>query len=501
MKNFGFELHLFLAFCTIFSTNTFADSGIHNSSKANETRAVASDSTEFENLVEHHLNRTRFQDVANELVYRSVNNIGCEDFENYFLNSLLPRLEALRRKNVSFNTLKNLVWDYSKRRYKKFNFQYGISTDSLNDFIEDYLVNGDVNSEQLKNISSLGTTKKIKCLNIRPEEALTLANEDSVEPITQPEIKPQPTPSSFPRIKFSENEEDKIHFAETETEVSPETEVVAIPEPIQTPTPESLPVPEAAESDTSSSQFLYAGKGPETKLRQHPSQLEGLNFIRKRGIGHIEGVGFAFGNESVFKNNVNMMSDNHYSPSGKSGAEFIRVLENYTSQNGCVPKLLIGAHGHYTSNSRTESAISRAVNRGRSQQNVFYRTSQSENHRISIEGLLKSKIQNNSIKFCQQCEIYIHACNIAHNFSKSLAQNTGCRVISATDKVSPVSPTYTDQKVNGNHYPNIGEYEQVWFTSGRGDFYEYLPTGQAKKIGKSFVADPDFIQQNNFTLK
>jgi hypothetical protein len=113
--------------------------------------------------------------------------------------------------------------------------------------------------------------------------------------------------------------------------------------------------------------------------------------------------------------------------------------------------------------------------------------------------LLKDKIESGRIRFCQdRCEIYLHACSISNAFASTLARTTGCHVVAADFKVSPVSPTYGVDVIrhpttSQRKFPNNGEYEQVWFTSGPGTFWEYLPNGDRKEIGQTFIFDPDYL--------
>lgn len=115
-------------------------------------------------------NTRPLQRVANEFAFYAVNNVGCQDFASFFHNYLLPRLEALRRRGFDQTFLKNILWDYSERRYKSFNLKYDVSSKALVRLSETYLNNGGHLSEQtLQEISGLGQTHKIACRNIRPK--------------------------------------------------------------------------------------------------------------------------------------------------------------------------------------------------------------------------------------------------------------------------------------------------------------------------------------------
>jgi len=246
--------------------------------------------------------------------------------------------------------------------------------------------------------------------------------------------------------------------------------------------------------------FLYAGTGvlsdknAYTLMRMHPAEVDGLPQVRSRFKIHSEGIGFALGKESVFANNVEMMETSHYSSSGKTGTQLIQALQDY-SKAQCIGRLLLAAHGFGSSLS---GGGRDAISKGsvwRDSGLGFYLNGAGP----SVEGTLKKKIESGQIRFCTDvCEIYFHACSISKEFASSLSKVTGCNVVASDYKVSPISPTYGTASIkrpttSKRNYRNIGEFEQVWFTSGAGQFWEYLPNGARKKIGQSFIFDPDYI--------
>jgi len=189
-----------------------------------------------------------------------------------------------------------------------------------------------------------------------------------------------------------------------------------------------------------------------------------------------EGVGFSFGREQVFKNNVNMMKNSSFSSRGQNGAAFIASLKKYTLNKGCIPNLMIAGHGWGASGDKRESIATGSSSRN-ADQGLYI-----EGRGTTIKGDLARNIASGDIKFCSDCQIFLHACSISHNYSETLAQTTGCSVVSANNKVSPIDT-------------NTGVYDHVWFTSAGGKFSKYTPSADGnsvsrKTIGEEFIFDP-----------
>ena len=238
-----------------------------------------------------------------------------------------------------------------------------------------------------------------------------------------------------------------------------------------------------AANAASSYKYLYAKDGKKTLSRQKPSQLKGDRTIRQRKARTTPGLGFSFGREWVFINNAEVMKTTKYSQQkGLTGWDFLKSLESY-SKAACIPSLLVGGHGWGSPlagrkvDSIAKGSLWRDAGKG------FYLTGSS---RPSINTTLKSRIAKKTIRFCNKCEIYLHACSISNAFASSLSKVTGCNVVAADYKVSPVDPAREGQ-------PDRGQWDHVWFTSGKGNFFEYLPNGKRKVIGQSFVFDPSYI--------
>ncbi len=232
--------------------------------------------------------------------------------------------------------------------------------------------------------------------------------------------------------------------------------------------------------------YMYA-KDTATPMITKPSEIVGKTGFRPRQPGQTRGLGFAFGREWVFANNAEMMTEAVYDKSnGLTGSDFMAALKDY-SKKACIPTLLMGGHGWgsplagngISTDVVAKGSIYRDADKG------FYLTGKK---RASVYGSLKSGIADKSIRFCSECEIYMHACSISKDFGTAIAKTTGCRVIAADYKVSPVDPGLENLDDNGS-------YDHVWFTSGKGNFYEYLSNGKRKIIGQSFIFDPSFLNK------
>ena len=235
--------------------------------------------------------------------------------------------------------------------------------------------------------------------------------------------------------------------------------------------------------------FKYAKAGSPTKMRTHPRQVRDLKQVRKRNqIPKIQGVGFSFGGEMVFKNNVSLMKKRHFSSKGLKGADFVRALEEYSKGGACIPSLLLAGHGWGSPiavyGKKIDSIAKNHVDRNNG---VGLYRKHSKSSAVSIEGTLAMKIKSREINFCNECEIMVHACNMSKEFGSSLAKTSGCRVVAADFQVSPVGPKSSD---SWSAFPDDGRYDHVWFTSAKGNFFEYLPDGRREVIGKGFIFDP-----------
>ncbi|MEO5668893.1 MAG: hypothetical protein ABIR96_12610 [Bdellovibrionota bacterium] len=210
-------------------------------------------------------------------------------------------------------------------------------------------------------------------------------------------------------------------------------------------------------------------------VRRSPAQLHDAGLNSMFSLPKFEGVGFALGREGVFRNNAELMKSSSYSSTGQTGYDLLNALKKYTSAKGCVPNLLVAGHGWGSHEGKRETiatgSIARDANKGFNLDGAG----------ATIKGDLARLIKNGEVKFCGSCQIFLHACSISDNYSETLAKVSGCSVVSANDKVSPVDT-------------NSGEYDHVWFTSGGGRFSKYTPTSDGRvsrrTIGEEFIFDP-----------
>jgi len=212
---------------------------------------------------------------------------------------------------------------------------------------------------------------------------------------------------------------------------------------------------------------------PETK-RRSVRQLKKDAVPSLHDLPKIQGVGFSFGSESVFRNNAQLMKRSYTSQSGLNGAQFLSALKSASKDWGCIPNLFIGAHG-FTNKNKGKMILAKDIPTKR--KGLGFHESGSK---ASLQ-VMETMIERKEIKFCRECEIAIHACTVDPSFSIKLAELTQCSVVSATYKVSPAKAI-------------TGEYDHVWTTSGKGKFFRYIPvTGDVliETIGKEYVFGVD----------
>ncbi len=214
-------------------------------------------------------------------------------------------------------------------------------------------------------------------------------------------------------------------------------------------------------------------------VRRSPSELQRAGVSSMYSLSKSQGLGFALGREGVFRNNVNMMSTSDYSSSGQTGADFIDALKKYTREKGCLPNLLIAGHGWGAAEHPMEAIATGSTSRDAGK--GIYLHEQKGRDVVSINGDLKRLVDSGEVKFCKSCRIFLHACSISHDYSEGLVKATGCSVVSANYKVSPVDT-------------NTGVYDHVWFTSAGGKFYQYSPRDDGsiarRTIGQEYIFHP-----------
>ncbi len=230
----------------------------------------------------------------------------------------------------------------------------------------------------------------------------------------------------------------------------------------------------AAEDHSASAVPEVSSSSRET-VRRSPAQLRAAGLGSMYKLPKFDGLGFALGREGVFQNNVNMMKDSSYAKKGQTGYDLLNSLKKYTKNKGCIPNFLIAGHGWGAGDGKRETIATGSNSRDA---NLGFSL---EGKGATIKGDLAALVKSGEVKFCKACQIFLHACSISHNYAETLATTTGCSVVSATYKVSPVDT-------------NDGFYDHVWFTSAGGKFFKYTPTDDGKvarkTIGEEFIFDP-----------
>lgn len=164
----------------------------------------------------------------------------------------------------------------------------------------------------------------------------------------------------------------------------------------------------------------------------------------------------------------------------KNGKEFIEVLEDYTSRNGCIPKITSVSHGWVSSGRRGEGVgLS-----GKKGANGIYATERNipsgpfKWGSRSLEKDLAEKIRSGAVQFCGSCVAQFYACNVGAQFASEFSKVTGCQTVVATGQNSPwfqSSATQADRSrvARGAHY----------WKSEAGDWSERQSAAEEKGYG------------------
>lgn len=202
--------------------------------------------------------------------------------------------------------------------------------------------------------------------------------------------------------------------------------------------------------------------------------------------------------ESMFRNILREI--NHVETWG-NGKSFISALENYTYENGCIPKITSVSHGWSSKRDGDVHGLS-----GDKGYNGLYATESTKPDGFisrwgtrSIEKDLKESIRKGKIRFCNRCLIQFYACNISTFFADTLAEASGCQTVVSTGKAYPHFEKFnTEQEkfkaIHGAHYWTSGAGN--WAERGHVGWYRSTPvkssTGETQvireNIGKLYIA-------------
>lgn len=183
--------------------------------------------------------------------------------------------------------------------------------------------------------------------------------------------------------------------------------------------------------------------------------------------------------EPAFLNVVKNVTYNKFRE-WKNGPDFIEALEEYTKENGCIPKITSVSHGWRSSDRPGEgSGLS-----GSKGINGIFATSDDLPSSLgkmgtrSIEKDLSKAIAKGKVKFCGVCVAQFYACNISTKFAKTFSQVSGCQTVVATGQNSPHFKSFATSEDKKKVY----EGAHYW-SSGAG-VWDERQTPQMKEAGE-----------------
>jgi len=138
----------------------------------------------------------------------------------------------------------------------------------------------------------------------------------------------------------------------------------------------------------------------------------------------------------------------------KNGPEFIEVLKEYTSRNGCIPKITSVSHG-WISEDRPGEGDGLSGNKGHN--GIFATeadlpTGFKKFGSRSLEKDLAEAVNSGEVQFCGRCIAQFYACNISAKFASTFATVSGCQAIVATGMNSPFFQSDNRKIYSGAHH-------------------------------------------------
>lgn len=234
-----------------------------------------------------------------------------------------------------------------------------------------------------------------------------------------------------------------------------------------------------------------------TQYRQDFMTKHGITTYEKYGIIHYKNNKIGLGliksanrKENAFKHILNKTSKTQMK--WNSGKQLIKTLKEYSDTVKCIPKIVSASHGWASREGEGEwHGLS-----GRTRNNGIYASNETRpkkwgSSRTSED--LAEEVAKGEINFCNSCIVQFYACNVSTTFAKSVAKATGCQVVLATGKASPIftsSETELDvQKMyNGHHYWRSGA--AFWKDRGVSSWYRVTP----KKTPYNEIVE--FVEEN-----
>lgn len=220
----------------------------------------------------------------------------------------------------------------------------------------------------------------------------------------------------------------------------------------------------------------YHGEGVPKKVGENPYAVEfRKNFMDENGIaqstdelGLEEFTGNKIGLALLKKSNEgeaafqNVLAKKNYQTLDhwKNGPQFLKALERYTEENGCIPKLMSISHGWRSEGRRGEG---NGLSGDKGINGIFATTKDLPSSTVgkwgtrSLDRDMKKMVDEGKIKFCGSCVAEFYACNIGTEFADSFAKVSGCQTVVSTGQSSPwfqKADTREDEErvYRGSHY-------------------------------------------------
>ncbi len=190
-------------------------------------------------------------------------------------------------------------------------------------------------------------------------------------------------------------------------------------------------------------------------------------FVGNDGVNKVDVLGMAFYNGKKPKNGVDagISFPNGYGRTAKqqnehfarvarmhadkgaykalaSGQEMLEFLKKLNTKYCCIYKLTIAGHGWRSYDPKTKTVIPEqggipGVDPG----SGFYSNGSSWATAPASRQIRDlKKLTGSKVRFCPNCEIRIHSCNISTAFAEALGKVTGCNVVYAKGSCAGISP-------------------------------------------------------------
>lgn len=193
----------------------------------------------------------------------------------------------------------------------------------------------------------------------------------------------------------------------------------------------------------------------------------------------------------------NILRELNHVQAWDNGKDFISALEDYTHENGCIPKVTSASHGWSSERPGDVHGLS-----GDKGYNGLYATESTKPDGLlsrwgtrSLEKDLRESMQEGKIRFCKRCLVQFYACNVSVLFADTFAKVSGCQTVVSTGKAYPHFNKFETEEekflaIYGAHYWASGAGN--WAEKGRSGWYRSTPvktSGQELKLIRENIGE------------